>query len=304
MDSGSGKFAKIVPTIALFFSLPLVAQTPVNPAFEVATVRPSARDARGGGRTITDRRVDIRNTALFQVLLDAFQTDEYRFAGPGWLKTTRFDIQATIPAGTSRSQVPEMLQRLLRERLGLVAHVETRPVSVYELVVGAGGIKLREVEPVDDLERTFPSNGGVAPVDTIEGEGAKRQRTILTTDGLKVVTARALWDQRLTSRRTWQVDATRMGIEELVMLLGGIVDRPVLDKTTLTGVYQFKVELPGLALRLIPAPTARDGAPRVEDPSGVSVFRAVESLGLKLESRRSPLSVVVVDKIERNPTPN
>ena len=78
MDSGNGKIAKIIPTIALFLSLPLAAQTLVNPAFEVATVRPSVPDARGGGRTITDTRVDIRNTSLFQVLLEAYQVDAYR----------------------------------------------------------------------------------------------------------------------------------------------------------------------------------------------------------------------------------
>lgn len=58
MDSGHGKIAKIIPTIALFFSLPLGGQTPRNTAFEVATVRLSAPDARGGGRTVTDTRVD------------------------------------------------------------------------------------------------------------------------------------------------------------------------------------------------------------------------------------------------------
>ena len=307
MESGNGKITKmIIPTIVLFLSLPLAAQTPGNPAFEVATVRPSAPDARGGGRTFTDTRVDIRNTSLFQVLLDAHRIDEYRFAGPDWLKASRYDIQATIPAGMSRSQAPEMLRRLLRERFGLVTHVETRPVSVYELVVGAGGIKMREVEPVDDLARTFPSSGGTAPVDTVEGEGDKRQRTILTADGLKVVTARALWDQRITSRRTWLVDATRMGMTDLVTLLGGMVDRPVIDKTALTGVYQFKVELPEIlsTARLAPATRRPDGAPRIEDPSGVSIFRAVESLGLRLESRRSPLNVVVVDKIAKHPIPD
>ena len=294
MDSGNGKVAKIIPAIALFFSLPLAGQTPVNPAFEVATVRLSMLpDARGGGRTITDTRVDIRNASLFRILQDAYQVDEYRLAGPNWLKERRFDIQATIPEGATRAQAPRMLQLLLAERFGLITHVEPRPVSVYELVVASDVSKMREVEPVDDLTRTFPSGGGVAPVDTVEGDGDKRTRTIMTVTGLKVVTTRALWDQRITDRGTWQVDATRMGMADLVMLLGGMVDRPVIDKTALPGVYQFKVELPGLL-----------GTPRPKDPSGVSVFRAVESLGLKLESRRSPLGVVVVDKIERNPTPN
>lgn len=95
---------------------------------------------------------------------------------------------------------------------------------------------------------------------------------------------------------------------DLVMLLTGMADRPILDKTGLAGVYQFKVELPGFLATTGLRPAGVPGAPNAnrtpEDPSGVSVFSAVESLGLKLESRRSPLDVVVVDKIARNPTPN
>ena len=122
------------------------------------------------------------------------------------------------------------------------------------------------------------------------------------------MTTRALWDQRITNRGTWQIDATRMGMADLVMLLGGMVDRPVLDKTALTGVYQFKVELPAFlaTANLTPRGSTtivRDGTVAA-DPFGVSVFRAVEGLGLKLESRRSPLDVIVVDKIARVPSAN
>ena len=177
------------------------------------------------------------------VLLDTYEVDEHQIAGPGWLKQTRFDIQATIPAGAARAQVPQMLQRLLADRFGLIAHVERRPVDVYELVVTGRGIKVLEVEPVNELTKIFPTAGGATSSDVVEGEG-KQTRTIMTTGGLKMVTTRALWDQRITNRGTWQVDATRMSMADLVMLLGGMVDRPVLDKTALTGVYQFKVELP------------------------------------------------------------
>ena len=297
-------------TIAVAFTtaVSLAAQTPATPTFEVATIRASAPDTRGGGRTVTETRVDFRNTPLFRVLLDAYEVDEHRIAGPGWLKQTRFDIQATIPAGAARAQVPQMLQRLLADRFGLIAHVERRPVSVYALVVTGRGIKMLEVEPVNELTKSFPTAGGATSSDVVEGEGDKQTRTIMTTGGLKVVTTRALWDQRITNRGTWQVEATRMGMADLVMLLGGMVDRPVIDKTALTGVYQFKVELPGILATAGLTPRGgmtivRDGTVAV-DPSGISVFRAVEGLGLKLESRRSPLDVFVVDKIARLPTAN
>ena len=172
-------------TAALAFTAAVSAapQTPVTPAFEVATIRASAPDARGGGRTVTEGRVDFRNSSLFRVLLDAFEVDEHRIAAPGWLKQTRFDIHATIPAGATRTQVPQMLQRLLAERFGLIAHVERRPVSVYDLVVTGRGIKMLAVEPVNELTKTFPTADGATPVDVVEGEGDKQMRTIMTTGG-------------------------------------------------------------------------------------------------------------------------
>src|SRR5688572_15396312 len=300
--------ARFTAAVAFTAAVSAAAQTPATPTFEVATIRATAPDTRGGGRTVTQTRVDFRNIALFRVLLDAYEVDEHRIAGPGWLKETRFDIQATIPAGATRAQVPQMLQRLLAERFGLVAHIERRPVSVYELVVTDRGLKMLEVEPVNELTKTFATADGVTSSDVVEGEGDKQTRTIMTTGALKLVTTRALWDQRITTRGTWQVEATRMGMADLVMLLGGMVDRPVIDKTALTGVYQFKVELPGVLATagLTPqgsTPIVRDGTVAA-DPSGVSVFRAVEGLGLKLESRRSPFDVIVVDKIARMPSAN
>jgi uncharacterized protein (TIGR03435 family) len=284
-------------------------QAPATQAFEVAAVRPSAADSRGGGVTVTDARVDIRNATLFRVLLEAYQVDDHRLAAPDWLREQRFDIQATIPAGATRAHVPLMLQRLLTERFGLTMHIEKRPVPVYELEIASGGIKMREVEAVNELTKTFPAIAGSTSADTVEGEGDRRTRTIVTAGGLTVVTTRALWYQRMTDRRTWLLEATRMSMTDLVMLLSGMVDRPVVDKTALPGVYQFTTELPGLLAtsglaRPAAVTAARDSTPAAAEPSGVSVFRAVETLGLRLESRRSPLDVVVVDTIARNPTAN
>lgn len=95
---------------------------------------------------------------------------------------------------------------------------------------------------------------------------------------------------------------------ELVSLLTTTVDEPVIDKTGLTGFYQFKIELPPDAAsirRMISSGTTTtvQGTPLTE-PTGYSVFKALEGIGLKLEKRRSPVDVIVVDTLNIAPTPN
>jgi uncharacterized protein (TIGR03435 family) len=83
------------------------------------------------------------------------------------------------------------------------------------------------------------------------------------------------------------------------------LDRPVIDHTGLRGVYRFKVELDrsAMAVRVLQALPA-DRQLALSEPTGVSTIKAVESLGLKLEERRAPIDVRVIDKIERTPSEN
>jgi uncharacterized protein (TIGR03435 family) len=80
------------------------------------------------------------------VLSLAFRAADYQLSAPNWIDEARVNIHATIPAGAARQQVPEMLQRLLAERFGLVTHREARPLEVSALVVGEAGVKMREVQ--------------------------------------------------------------------------------------------------------------------------------------------------------------
>jgi uncharacterized protein (TIGR03435 family) len=104
------------------------------------------------------------------------------------------------------------------------------------------------------------------------------------------------------------LNATRMTMAELAPSLWETMDAPVVDKTGLTGVYQFTLTLPRGAMgeRLSRELMQRlRGNPSSSAPTvGVSDVKAIESLGLRLERRRVPLEVVVVDKISRTPTEN
>jgi uncharacterized protein (TIGR03435 family) len=256
--------------------------------------------------------VDFGSYPLREILMMAFRVEPFRLSAPEWVRDVRVDIQATIPEGVPLQHVPEMLQALLVERFGLAAHVESRPFDTYALVVSPDGIRMREVDAIDERSRVFPLEAGDEPIadNTVSTgfPGAEtEQRIIATSSGLRMVTPRSMYVSRMTERRSWQIEAERMSMPELAALLAPRTDRPVIDKTGLTGVYRFMVELPelaGVGLLESLGLTDRNGQPIRRDPSGVSLFRAVESLGLKLEERRTPMDVIVVDSLERRPTDN
>ena len=276
-------------------------------SFDVATVRAPAPGSRLSQR-LTPTRIDLVNTPLRSLILAAFRIDVFQLSAPDWLNQPRFDVHATYPAGTTRDQVFEMLQTLLKERFGLVSHVESRPVPAFELVVGKSGIAMREVEAVDELTREFPKDPSLTfsnsdmTSETLDGP----VRNLVIPFGVRNVTARSLYDTWTTPQRTFQVEATRITMTEFARILAMNVDRPVIDKTGLTGVYQFKVELDvnQMAVRMNRSIVTGDRLAALDEPTGVSTFKAVEGLGLRLEERRAPFDILVVDRIERNPTEN
>src|SRR5215831_13750982 len=132
------------------------AQTPAAaPAFEVASIKPSepitpAMIASGklhAGMKTDNARVDIGNFPLMQLICKAYDVKMYQVQGPPWLMSgQRFDIVANMPPGSTKEQVPQMLQALLAERFKLVVHRDSKEQTVYGLVVGKGGIKMKESE--------------------------------------------------------------------------------------------------------------------------------------------------------------
>lgn len=134
------------------------AQNDQTPSFDVASVRLSAPTTRPSQR-ITDTRVDLAKIDLRQLLWLAFEIEPFccrdRLAAPNWLPSVSVDIHATIPAGSTRKQIPGMLRSLLIQRLGLRTRVEPRPTDSHELVVGPGGMRMQEVQPANELDKVF-----------------------------------------------------------------------------------------------------------------------------------------------------
>ena len=284
-------------------------------SFEVASVRLSSPLAPVSHR-ITDTRVDLIKMDLRQLLWMAFEIDPFccrdRIPGAEPLGGVLVDIQATFPAGATRHQVPEMMRSLLIQRFGLRTHVEPRPTDGYELVVGAAGMQMQEVQPLNELDTVFPTDPAVrissdSTQETVNGR-VRTMNIFSKTGGIRTITARTRYDRTFTTRGTGQIDAVRMTMSEFAALLSTNTGRPVLDRTNLTGVYAFSIELPPDAWQArmrvgAGITTAADSTP-LNEPVSVSVPRGVERLGLKLEPRRIPVDTIVIDRIERVPSAN
>jgi len=121
--------------------------------FEVASIKPSAPG--GQGQAIAGLHIDgamVRYSALSLKLYlgMAYDLKNYQISAPDWIASDRWDITAKLPAGSDPKQIPEMLQALLRDRFQMKMHRETKEFPVYGLIIGKGGLKLKE-SPADPV---------------------------------------------------------------------------------------------------------------------------------------------------------
>lgn len=233
----------------------------------------------------------------------AFQLKDYQIGGPAWMASERYEIAAKIPAGATRAQVSLMWQSLLADRFGLVAHRETREFAQYALAVAKSGPKLKasDKKSADDADTPqffspkFTKGGDGFP-DIASGEELPRSYEMVVggSDGLMY----KLWARRET-------------MEQLADRLSALLNRPVVDTTGLKDTYDFALtwtmENGGAGIpRTGPPPDQIDmhSGPILSDP-GLSIFTALPAqLGLRLEQRRGPLEMLLVDKAEKVPTGN
>lgn len=296
------------------------------PAFEVATIRaaPSiteiAQQLQSGkakiGMTIDGARVDMGFQGLNDLIRIAYKVKPYQIQGPDWMAQQRFEIQAKIPDGVAQDQVPAMLQSLLADRFKMTMHRDKKEMPVYALIVGKGGPKLTEADPAPETpladkpgstSMTLGTENG--PMKIVQsGNGAVMQGGQFSGTLRETVSASGV-----------QLEFTKVKMSELVDLLTGLVDKPVLDMTDLKGVYQIKFDLPledvmviarrnaaQLGLQLPAAPQAAGASPAdlASTPGGAAIFQAIEKMGLKLDSRKAPVDVIVVDHLDKTPTEN
>ena len=293
-----------------------LGQTPAaGPAFEVASVKPAAPLDRAQmlsgqmhvGMKIDAARVDIGGMSLADLIRVAYRVKPYQVSGPDWMASERFDVLAKLPEGASSGQVPEMLQALLAERFKLTVHRESKEHAVYALVVGKNGPKLKESAP--DADAPAATNDANPQV-RVSGRGENTQVSI---SGGQIGTAH----MSMGTGGMMHLEAPKMNMAAFADTLSRFFDRPVVDLTELKGTYQLALDLSMEDLRnaartmgfLGPGMGGGRGgaqppADAASDPAGLSIFAAVQQLGLKLEPRKVAIDVVVVDQLEKAPTEN
>jgi uncharacterized protein (TIGR03435 family) len=128
---------------AVLLLLPASLAQPPAMRFDVVSIKPTP-PATGieSAFNIDGARVEIRNYWLFGLLTQAFRIERPQMVAPDFAYNEDFDIQATLPAGATPDQVPDMLQAMLTERFRLAYHRETRQYTVNVLTIGKGGVKL------------------------------------------------------------------------------------------------------------------------------------------------------------------
>jgi uncharacterized protein (TIGR03435 family) len=277
------------------------------PAFEVASVKVSAplpsgvmMFRMGGGPDTSDPgRITYSGVNLKTLVARAYGVKDYQVEGPQWLEGERYDIIATIPKGADKDQVGLMLQRLLAERFNLTLHHESKPMAVYTLSVGKGGPKLREVDP----EAPPPPPGA----------NASLARGAMPKGGMRMMVSPT--GRRLSGNIT---------IERLCNMLSNLTDRPVIDLTELKATYSFDLSwtpddnekmggklAPAMAMAgaragADPPPNTpgQPGPDSANDPGQTLVQALQTNYGLKLEAKKNPADILVIDRAEKVPTEN
>jgi len=259
-------------------------------AFEVASIKPNASGDSGGGLNfLPGGRFVARNVTPRALIRAAFgdpvQLDSSRMSGgPSWIDTDRFDVQAraaaefsdlTFSGGYSVTGAA-MLRALLAERFQLATHWESRNIPVYMLVRR-------------DATRLGPrlvSSAGAAGTDCLPAGAVVPADTTLPRCGSYFL--------QNTGGNQFAIHARGMTMANFARNLQNIAGRVVLDRTALGGPYSFDLDF---EYRPLSATSADEGL-------GAGVFTAVqEQLGLKLESTKGPVDVLVIDHIEK-PTPD
>ena len=281
--------------IALVTLLPWNASGQAPIEFEVASIRPSIApptDRVNVGLRIDGAQVHISYFSLRDYVAMAYDVRDYQISGPDWLTSQRFEISATLPAGASRRQVPGMLTSLLEERFHLKAHRETKDFPIYALVLGKGELKLKESQ----ADAGAPPSSATA----VAASGSQGGVTVNLGNGSSLTFANN------------RFEATKLTMASFAEGIRRFMDRPVVDQTALTKAYDFTLTFTPEdynAMMIRSAVAAGVVLPPevlkyMDTASGDSLFSAVEALGLKLDRRKAPLEVVIVDRMEKLPSEN
>jgi uncharacterized protein (TIGR03435 family) len=211
-------------------------------SFDVASVKPVNPPAGPHvvSLIINHDRLNIEAAELRQIVGQAYAIQRVRvLGGPAWADSDQFDIAAKAASpDVTRDEIRAMLQTLLAERFHLVVHRDTKQIASYTLLVAKGGSKLKDASPDQKTGFTDAAGPNGAP------------------------------------RTTFAASPIRT----LVNMLANTLGSPVVDKTALTGLYDYSFDWPA---------------------QGASLVDALDQIGLNLEAKKEPVEVLVIDHADK-----
>jgi uncharacterized protein (TIGR03435 family) len=298
-----------IPILLAFCSATSAQNSAGLLSFEAASVKPAnqGRDGlgplRGGPGTSSPGQL-AGEASLKTLLMRAYELKDYQIGGPAWMESERYEIAAKIPEGATRREVALMLRSLLTQRFRLAVHRETRELAMYALEAAKSGPKLR----ASDTAGTVPDGTDVTIFSPKLTKGSDGFPEIAGSQKLPRSYEMVVGGSDGIMYKLW---ARRETMEQLADRLSAQLSRPVVDRTGLQEVYDFAltwtVENGGTGVpRTGPPPDMIEmhSSPILSDP-GLSIFAALPAqLGLKLEARRGPLEMLIVDKADRVPIGN
>jgi uncharacterized protein (TIGR03435 family) len=270
-----------------------------GPAFEVASMKVAApfdalgyRD-EGGPGTASPGQWRCANIPLDALIMKAWNLDRFQLSRSSSTDNARYDIVAKVPPGTSRSDVNLMIRRLLMERVSLTVHQESKEQKIREMTIAKGGIKMKPAEQApSDAPAAAPRLGFDSDGNPQLPPGSPRMVRLATVAGVFIV-------------------GRMQGIDDLARTLQASIGQKIIDKTGLTGKYDYtlKLALPATVARSAPNGSAANTAPGAEvpeagDPGPSLEVAIVEQLGLKLQPAKATVEILVVDRFNRVPTEN
>lgn len=245
---------------------------PSSSAFEVATIKPSGSDAAGSfiGRG-PGGGISIKNMTLKEMIQFAWDVPPFQVSGgPSWIDSDRYDVVAKPEARSSLNEMRPMLQPLLADRFQLRVHRETKDLPIYGLVLAR-------------------KNGKLGPdlVETQEGSCVKRDPSQPPKPGVRYCGQVFVSPGALTM--------IAQPISALPPVLSRTLGRKVVDQTGLKGNYDISLQFTH-----DDAPPPSPDAPPVRlDLAGIFFSTFPERLGLKFESQKGPVEVIVIENAEK-----
>ena len=279
--------------LALSSLLFVVAQPATQ--FEVASVKPNrSNDPPASNFPLGPGDVYIRNGGLFNAIgfpLTTYILFAYKIIGnqaqyllpqlPDWAKTERFDIQARAPGDPSKDQMRLMMRSLLADRFQLTIRYEQRDVPVFAFALAKSGETGPELRPHAADSSCPTEQPSLATPAVVKGTPA-------FCNGIYPLVPSVPGRLRFGGRNV------TIGFIADTFSAGTSLGRPMVDQTGLSGTFDFTLEW-----SQDPSGPAQP-ANASPDPTGPTFEQALrDQLGIKLQSRKSPMSVPVVDHVER-----